>query len=302
MELQTLLPMMPLTNLVSQLPPDKEPNTRTGQADANALHKLGLSPALLDNLRLDLKAVANGSRPDRALNNVLAGLEHLLRSDQARAKEWPAGKGMPEGGKAFVIGEDGKPKEVPLAKERVGGKLSEDSIALVKGEDGKPKEVPLAKERVGGKLSEASLALVKGEDGNPKEAPVAKKWVGGKLPEDSIAIVKGEDGNPKEVPAAKEGAGGKLPEDSIAIVKGEDGRPKEVEASTAQRNEPGNLRSSADAVVSELKALLDAEASGADVTQQLADLRSALKALDQHSLSGDNPVRDALQKSIRSLA
>ena len=273
MELQTLLPMMPLTNLVSQLPPDKEPNTRTGQADANALHKLGLSPALLDNLRLDLKAVANGSRPDRALNNVLAGLEHLLRSDQARAKEWPAGKGMPEGGKAFVIGEDGKPKEVPLAKERVGGKLSEDSIALVKGEDGKPKEVPLAKERVGGKLSEASLALVKGEDGNPKEAPVAKKWVGGKLPEDSIAIVKGEDG-----------------------------RPKEVEASTAQRNEPGNLRSSADAVVSELKALLDAEASGADVTQQLADLRSALKALDQHSLSGDNPVRDALQKSIRSLA
>ncbi|WP_446438635.1 hypothetical protein, partial [Pseudomonas sp. 910_23] len=58
------------------------------------------------------------------------------------AKEWPAGKPLPEGGVHLVKGADGQPEAVTAAKEWPAGKpLPEGGVHLVKGEDGQPKEV-----------------------------------------------------------------------------------------------------------------------------------------------------------------
>jgi hypothetical protein len=116
-------------------------NTRTGLTDPNVLHNLGLNANLLQDLRNDLSAVSNGSNPERALNNLMAGLQQLLASSNGGAKEWPAGKELPEGGRSFVKGDDGQPKEVFLAKEWPAGKeLPEGGRSFVKGDDGQPKE------------------------------------------------------------------------------------------------------------------------------------------------------------------
>ncbi|NWD25093.1 hypothetical protein HX864_17605 [Pseudomonas yamanorum] len=146
-------------------------NTRTGLTDPNVLHNLGLNANILQDLRNDLSAVSNGSNPERALNNLMAGLQQLLASSNGGAKEWPAGKELPEGGRSFVKGDDGQPKEVFLAKEWPAGKeLPEGGRSFVKGDDGQPKEVFPAKEWPAGKeLPEGGKSFVKGNDGQPKE-------------------------------------------------------------------------------------------------------------------------------------
>ena len=118
------------------------PASKAGLIDHNVLHNLGLSANLLQNLRNDLSAVANGSNPERALNNLMSGLQQISGSTNARAKEWPADKLLPEGGVHLVKGTDGQPEAVIAAKEwPVDKPLPEGGVHLVKGEDGQPKEV-----------------------------------------------------------------------------------------------------------------------------------------------------------------
>lgn len=118
------------------------PASKAGLIDHNVLHNLGLSANLLQNLRNDLSAVANGSNPERALNNLMSGLQQISGSTNARAKEWPADKLLPEGGVHLVKGADGQPEAVTAAKEwPVDKPLPEGGVHLVKGEDGQPKEV-----------------------------------------------------------------------------------------------------------------------------------------------------------------
>jgi len=196
-------------------------NTRTGLTDPNFLHNLGLTANLLQNLSNDLSAVINGSNPERALNNLMVGLQQLLTSSNGGAKEWPAGQEMPEGGKSFVKGNDGQPKEVIPAKE----------------------------------------------------------W-----------------------PAGKE-----MPEGGKSFVKGNDGQPKEFDASEARRRELENsnvtLQASADAVISSLKALLNAQATGGEMSQPAANLRSALELLgDPFFANNAEQLRNALRNSINSQA
>ncbi|KRP42676.1 hypothetical protein TU73_21935 [Pseudomonas libanensis] len=112
----------------------------TTKAEPNT-HNLGLNANLLQNLRVDLGSVANGSNPERALNNLMAGLQQFLGSTHAMAQEWPAGKALPEGGVDLVKGEDGQPKVVTPAQEWPAGKaLPEGGVDLVKGKDGQPVE------------------------------------------------------------------------------------------------------------------------------------------------------------------
>ena len=147
------------------------PASKAGLIDHNVLHNLGLSANLLQNLRNDLSAVANGSNPERALNNLMSGLQQISGSTNARAKEWPADKLLPEGGVHLVKGADGQPEAVTAAKEwPVDKPLPEGGVHLVKGTDGQPEAVIAAKEwPVDKPLPEGGVHLVKGEDGQPKE-------------------------------------------------------------------------------------------------------------------------------------
>ncbi|KFF45421.1 hypothetical protein JH25_16965, partial [Pseudomonas sp. BRG-100] len=123
------------------------PASKAGLIDHNVLHNLGLSANLLQNLRNDLSAVANGSNPERALNNLMSGLQQISGSTNARAKEWPADKLLPEGGVHLVKGADGQPEAVTAAKEWPAGKPQpEGGVHLVKGTDGQPEAVTAAKE------------------------------------------------------------------------------------------------------------------------------------------------------------
>ena len=150
-------------------------NTKPLLTSPNVLHDMGLTPNLLQNLRNDLGAVMNRSNPERALDNFMAGLQQLLAFSSGGAKEWPADKEMPEGGKFFVKGSDGQPKEVTPAKEWPAGKeLPADAkyMDFTKGENGQPKEVTSAKEWPAGKELPADakyMDFIKGENGQPKE-------------------------------------------------------------------------------------------------------------------------------------
>ena len=248
-----------LHNLYTQINNDV-PYTKPGQMTSNALHNEGLTKGLLQNLRHDLNNVANGSNPDRALNNLFAGLQQLMpsTSDGGLAKEWPAGKEFPAGGR---------------------------HVDLVKGEGGQSTVLDAAKEWPAGKefpTGGRHLDLVKGEDGQSTVLDGAKEWPAG-----------------KEFPA-----GGK----HLDLVKGEDGQPKQIEASDVQHSESENSTSSvqsyADAVVSNLKALLDSEVAGTGIAQASADLRSALQNLFNSTPLDSNPelVRNALRKAIHSQA
>ncbi|PMV24386.1 MULTISPECIES: hypothetical protein [unclassified Pseudomonas] len=97
----------------------------------NFLHDMGLNANLLHNLRNDLDAVINGSVPDRALTNLVAGFQQLLTSFSGGAKEWPADKVIPEGGKFFVKGSDGLLKEITPPKERPADKALLEARAAV---------------------------------------------------------------------------------------------------------------------------------------------------------------------------
>lgn len=122
-----------LQSLYAQLGSNMQSNTQSMKADPNVLHNLGLSADLVANLRQDLNAVTHGSNPDRALNNLLTGLQHLSRSTGASAKEWPADKELPAGtkGMSFVKGEEGRPFVV-----------GEDGEPVYESEDGNSSEVP----------------------------------------------------------------------------------------------------------------------------------------------------------------
>ncbi|SDL32636.1 hypothetical protein SAMN04490190_4521 [Pseudomonas libanensis] len=281
----------------------------TTKAEPNT-HNLGLNANLLQNLRVDLGSVANGSNPERALNNLMAGLQQFLGSTHAMAQEWPAGKALPEGGVDLVKGEGGQPKVVTPAQEWPAGKaLPEGGVDLVKGEGGQPKMVTPAQEWPAGKaLPDGGVDLVKGEDGQPKVVTPAQEWPAGKaLPDGGVDLVKGEDGQPKVVTPAQEWPAGKaLPEGGVDLVKGKDGQPVEFEASEAQRNAWENSNSAvqtdANAAISNLKQLLDTQAAGGDISQASAHLRSALQSLFENTSLADGlkQVRDALRESIRS--
>ncbi|MCK3844198.1 hypothetical protein [Pseudomonas sp. W15Feb34] len=254
------------------------PASKAGLIDHNVLHNLGLSANLLQNLRNDLSAVANGSNPERALNNLMSGLQQISGSTNARAKEWPADKLLPEGGVHLVRGADGQPEAVTAAKEW-------------------PVDKP---------LPEGGVHLVKGADGQPEAITAAKEWpVDKPLPEGGVHLVKGTDGQPEAVTAAKEWPVDKpLPEGGVHLVKGEDGQPKEVDASGVPRsdlaNVPSSVQASADAVISNLVEVLGVQAAGGDISQASAKMRTALDSLFDRT----NPtqVRDALRNSINELA
>ncbi|UEH08065.1 hypothetical protein [Pseudomonas sp. HN8-3] len=210
------------------------PASKAGLIDHNVLHNLGLSANLLQNLRNDLSAVANGSNPERALNNLMSGLQQISGSTNARAKEWPADKLLPEGGVHLVKGADGQPEAVTAAKEWPAGKpLPEGGVHLVNGADGQPEAVTAAKEwPVDKPLPEGGVHLVKGADGQPEAVTAAKEWPVDKLlPEGGVHLVKGADGQPEAVTAAKEWPVDKpLPEGGVHLVKGADGQPEAVTA------------------------------------------------------------------------
>ncbi|WP_043046122.1 hypothetical protein, partial [Pseudomonas fluorescens] len=118
------------------------PASKPGPIDHNVLHSLGLSANLLQNLRNDLSAFVNGSNPERALNNLMSGLQQISGVINARAKEWPSDNPMPEGGKYLVKGADGQAKEITPAKEWPSDKpMPEGGKYLVKGADGQAKEI-----------------------------------------------------------------------------------------------------------------------------------------------------------------
>ncbi len=271
-----------LHNLYNQIGANLQ-NTKPLLTSPNILHDMGLTPNLLQNLRNDLGAVMNRSNPERALDNFMAGLQQLLAFSSGGAKEWPADKEMPEGGKFFVKGSDGQPKEVTPAKEWPAGK-----------------ELP---------ADAKYMDFTKGDNGQPKEVTSAKEWPAGKeLPADAkyMDFTKGDNGQPKEVTSAKEWPAGKeLPADAkyMDFIKGENGQPKEVEASVGQRSLNLAVQAYTDPVVTSLKALLNAEFAGADIAQVSAELRSVLQALFDNAPLASNPdlVRNALRESIRSM-
>ena len=161
-----------LQNAYSQLNNQVQSN-RPGQVEADVMRFFGAPASLLQDLRNDLKAVTDGPNPHRAVDNLLTGLQKLemFTAGPSIATEMPAGREPSIGDKFFVKGENGEPKEVPMAKEMPAGR--EPSVGdkfFVKGENGEPKEIPLAKEMPAGREpSVGDKFFVKGADGQPEE-------------------------------------------------------------------------------------------------------------------------------------
>ena len=154
------------------------PTSKARLIDPNVLHNLGLSANLLQNLRNDLSGVANGSNPERALNNLMSGLKQVSGSSNALAKEWPAGKPVPEGGVRLAdLGAQEWPADKPLPE---GGVRLADLGA---------KDWPAGKPLPEGAVRLADLG--------------AQDWPADKpLPEGGVHIVKGADGQLHEVDAS----------------------------------------------------------------------------------------------------
>ena len=248
------------------------PTSKARLIDPNVLHNLGLSANLLQNLRNDLSGVANGSNPERALNNLMSGLKQVSGSSNALAKEWPAGKPVPEGGVRLAdLGAQEWPADKPLPE---GGVRLADLGA---------KDWPAGKPLPEGAVRLADLG--------------AQDWPAGKpLPEGAVRLA---DLGAQDWPADKP-----LPEGGVHIVKGADGQLREVDASGAPRsdlaNVPSSVQTSADAVISNLLGVLGAQAAGGNISQASEKMRAALDSLFDRT----NPtqVRDALRNSINELA
>ena len=134
-----------LQNAYSQLNNQVQSN-RPGQVEADVMRFFGAPASLLQDLRNDLKAVTDGPNPHRAVDNLLTGLQKLemFTAGPSIATEMPAGREPSIGDKFFVKGENGEPKEVPMAKEMPAGR--EPSVGdkfFVKGADGRPEEILL---------------------------------------------------------------------------------------------------------------------------------------------------------------
>ncbi|QOY71178.1 hypothetical protein [Pseudomonas sp. OST1909] len=311
------------------------PTSKARLIDPNVLHNLGLSANLLQNLRNDLSGVANGSNPERALNNLMSGLKQVSGSSNALAKEWPAGKPVPEGAVRLAdLGAQEWPADKPLpeggvrladlgAKDWPAGKpLPEGAVRLADlGAQDWPADKPLPE----GGVRLADLGAQEWPAGKPlPEGAVrladlgAKDWPAGKpLPEGAVRLA---DLGAQDWPAGKplpEGAvrladlGAKdwpadkpLPEGGVHTVKGADGQLHEVDASGAPRsdlaNVPSSVQTSADAVISNLLGVLGAQAAGGNISQASEKMRAALDSLFDRT----NPtqVRDALRNSINELA
>lgn len=141
-------PQTTMQDLYNQLSEQAQSN-KPGQLDANVTQRFGLPKGLLQDLRHDLKAVLDGGNPDKAVDNLLKGLQKFQAfvspeksGSNTMAKEWPAGKELPSDGIQLVKGKDGQSEQVNMAKEWPAGKeLPSDGTYWVKGEDGKPKQV-----------------------------------------------------------------------------------------------------------------------------------------------------------------
>ncbi len=343
-----------LQNLYNQIGANV-PASKAGMIDHNALHNLGLNANLLQNLRNDLSAVAEGSNPERALNNLMSGLQQLSDSTNGRAKEWFSDKPLPEGGKYLVKGENGEPQEITPVKEKLAG--SEPSAGgkfFVKGENGEPQEITSAKEKLAGsEPSAGGKFFVKGENGEPQEITPAKEKPAGSEPSaGGKFLVKGENGEPQEITPVKEklagsepsaagnffvkGENGELKEITPAkekpagsepsaggkfLVKGENGEPQEIIPTKEKlagsepsaggkffvKGESGefkeiSLAAKADNVISPLKKLLDANATGTDIAQAVAALSPALQGLTGAMGNDPEKLKAALLNSIRSLS
>ncbi|WP_032803739.1 hypothetical protein [Pseudomonas synxantha] len=290
------------------------PTSKARLIDPNVLHNLGLSANLLQNLRNDLSGVANGSNPERALNNLMSGLKQVSGSSNALAKEWPAGKPVPEGGVRLAdLGAQEWPADKPLpeggvrladlgAKDWPAGKpLPEGAVRLA---DLGAQEWPADKPLPEGGVRLADLGAKDWPAGKPlPEGAVrladlgAQDWPAGKpLPEGAVRLA---DLGAQDWPADKP-----LPEGGVHIVKGADGQLHEVDASGAPRsdlaNVPSSVQTSADAVISNLLGVLGAQAAGGNISQASEKMRAALDSLFDRT----NPtqVRDALRNSINELA
>jgi len=124
-------------------------SNKPGQPEADVAQRLGVPAGLVQDLRNDVKAVIDGHDPEKAVANLLKGLQKLqafvspqgLRGN-ADAKERPAGLEPSRDGIDFVMGKDGHPEQVKMAKERPAGQEpSSDGIGFVMGEDGQPKQI-----------------------------------------------------------------------------------------------------------------------------------------------------------------
>ncbi|WP_017738453.1 hypothetical protein [Pseudomonas sp. CBZ-4] len=242
-----------------------EQSQKTGQVGANAAHSSQIPTWLMQDLRNDVKAVLDGTNPDKSVANLLKSLQTLQtyigressRSDGA-AKEWPAGKELPSGGVEIIKGKDGQPIVVGPAKQWTGDATM-------------PGEVKLT--------DEAAMRGV-------KEWPADKE-----LPSGGVEIIKGKDGQPIVVGPVKQWTGdGEMP--GAVSLKG-------LQSKTSK-----SLDDKADTVASTLKKLLDGGATGADARRVLADLRSAIQDLVGvgATASDAEQVRKALVNSLQSQA
>ncbi|MBO0496485.1 hypothetical protein [Pseudomonas sp. Marseille-Q1929] len=278
---------MTMQNLYNQLSNLAQSN-KPGQPDANVTQRLGLPEGLLQDLRHDLKAVLDGRNPDKAVDNLLKGLQkfqEFVRPEDSGsnkvAKEWPADKEFPSDGIAFVMGKNGQPEQVKM-----------------------PKEWPADKE-----LPSNAMHLVKGKNGQTEQVNMPKEWPAGKeLPSDAMHLVKGKNGQTEQVKMAKERPAGLGPSrDGIDFVMGKDGKPKQVSPTESQylkSQASGSLEAKSDNVIANLKKFLDASANGENAGQTLEAVRGAIKDLVGSGALANNPeqVRKALMESIRANA
>lgn len=114
-----------------------EQSQKTGQVGANAAHSSQIPTWLMQDLRNDVKAVLDGTNPDKSVANLLKSLQTLQtyigressRSDGA-AKEWPAGKELPSGGVGIIKGKDGQPIVVGPVKQWTGDGEMPGAVSL----------------------------------------------------------------------------------------------------------------------------------------------------------------------------
>lgn len=114
-----------------------EQSQKTGQVGANAAHSSQIPTWLMQDLRNDVKAVLDGTNPDKSVANLLKSLQTLQtyigressRSDGA-AKEWPAGKELPSGGVEIIKGKDGQPIVVGPVKQWTGDGEMPGAVSL----------------------------------------------------------------------------------------------------------------------------------------------------------------------------
>jgi hypothetical protein len=277
-----------LQTLYSQLG-SHDPLEKFGSA-SNVLHSHGLTPGLLQDLRHDLDGVVNGKNPDRIVQNLLEGLKKFLTSTHSASEKMATGVNASEykAPMSFVMGEDGKAKQLDKGEKMPTGVNSSEykaPMSFVMGEDGKAKQLDEGEKMPTGVNSseyKAPMSFVMGEDGKVKQLDEGEKMPTGvnsseyKAP---ISFVMGEDGKVKQLPSSEVPFG----------VNKESNLP---------------LDTATDHVVSDLKALLDAEAAGNDISSSLINLRSSLKQLlDNPALTNDPELlRNALRKSIEAQA